>query len=75
MHSSFSDPNPQQYQVRQNGNRKQISFPAFKKSFFVNIMTNAIKEVNLSTKGYRHILKGQSKNEKLLKKTSLKFLL
>ena len=38
-------------------------------------MTNAIKEVNLSTKGYRHILKGQSKNEKLLKKTSLKFLL
>ena len=28
--------------------------------------------MNLSTKGHRHILKGQSKNEKLLKKTPLK---
>ena len=28
--------------------------------------------MNLSTKGHRHILKGQSKNVKLLKKTPLK---
>ena len=40
--------------------------------FFVNIKSISIKEVNLSTKGHRHILKGQSKNEKLLKKTPLK---
>ena len=40
--------------------------------FFVNIKNISIKEVNLSTKGHRHILKGQSKNEKLLKKTPLK---
>ena len=29
--------------------------------FFVNIKSISIKEVNLSTKGHRHILKGQSK--------------
>ena len=40
--------------------------------FFVNIKSISIKEVNLSTKGHRHILKGQSKNVKLLKKTPLK---
>ena len=36
--------------------------------FFVNIKGISIKKVNLSIKGYRHILKGQLKNEKLLKK-------
>ena len=39
-----------------------------KNLFFINIKSFSIKEVNLSTKGHRHILKGQSKNEKLLKK-------
>ena len=66
MYCSFSDTNHQKHQVRQNGNRKQISFPAFKKSFFVNIKSISIEEVNLSTKRHRHILKGQSKNDKLL---------
>ena len=68
MHCSFSDSDHQQHQVRQNGNRKQISFRAFKNSFFVNLKSISIKEGNLSTKGHRHILKGLSKNEKLLKK-------
>ena len=36
--------------------------------FFVNIKSISIKVVNLPTKGRRHILKGQSKNEKLFKK-------
>ena len=36
--------------------------------FFVNIKTISTKEVNLSTKLHMHILKGLSKNEKLLKK-------
>ena len=38
--------------------------------FFVNIKIKSIstKEVNLSTKQHSHILKGLSKNEKLLKK-------
>ena len=35
--------------------------------FFVNIKSISTKEVNLSTKRHRHILKGLSKNEKLLK--------
>ena len=35
-----------------------------KKNFFVNIKSVSTKEVNLSTKRHRHILKGQSKNEK-----------
>ena len=35
--------------------------------FFVNIKSISTKEVNLSTKRHRHILKGQSKNESLLK--------
>ena len=39
-----------------------------KNLFFVNIKSVSTKEVNLSTKRHRHILKGQSKNEKLLKK-------
>ena len=38
-----------------------------KNLFFVNIKSVSTKEVNLSTKRHRHILKGQSKNEKLLK--------
>ena len=38
------------------------------KTLSVNIKSISIKEVNLSTKGHRHILNGQSKNEKLLKK-------
>ena len=33
-----------------------------KKYFFVNTKSIPIKEKNLSTKGHRHILKGQSKN-------------
>ena len=40
--------------------------------FFINTKIISIKEVNLSTKGHRHILKSQSTNEKLLKKTPLK---
>ena len=40
--------------------------------FSINIKRISIKGVNLSTKGHRHILKGQSTNEKLLKKTPLK---
>ena len=36
--------------------------------FVKNIESISIKEVNVSTKGQRHILKGQSKNEKLFKK-------
>ena len=38
-----------------------------KNLFFVNIKSVSTKDVNLSTKRHRHILKGQSKNEKLLK--------
>ena len=72
QHSSgnalLSDSNLQQHQVRQNGSRKQISFAAFKNLFFVNIKTISTKEVNLSTKLHMNILKGLSKNEKLLKK-------
>ena len=67
MHCSFSDSNHQQHQLRQNRNRKKISFRAFKNSFFINIKSISIKEVKLSTKGHMHILIGQSKNEKLLK--------
>ena len=51
MYCSFSDSNHQQHQVRWNGNRKQISFPTLKNSFFVNIKSVSIKEVNLPTKG------------------------
>ena len=40
--------------------------------FFINIKRISIKGVNLSTKGHRHILKGQSTNEKLFKKNPLK---
>ena len=54
--------------VRQNGNRKQIASEHSKTLLFINIRTISIKEVNLSTKGHMHILKGQSKNQKLLKK-------
>ena len=36
--------------------------------FVKNIESISIKEVNLSTKGQRHILKSLSKNEKLFKK-------
>ena len=36
--------------------------------FFVNVNSICIEEVNLSTKGHRSVKKGQSKNEKLLKK-------
>ena len=75
MRCSFPYSNHQQHQVRQNENRKQISFWAFKNSFLVNIKSISIKEVNLSTKGHRHILKGQSKNEKLLKKNSFETIL
>ena len=39
-----------------------------KNLFFVNIKSVSTKEVNLLTKRHRHILKGQSKNKKLLKK-------
>ena len=39
-----------------------------KNLFFVNIKSISTKEVNLSTKPHRHVLKGQSENEKLLKK-------
>ena len=39
-----------------------------KNPFFVNIKRISIKEVNLSTKGHKHNLKGQTKNEKLFKK-------
>ena len=39
-----------------------------KNLYFVNTKSISTKEVNLSTKGHRHILKGQSKNEKLLEK-------
>ena len=39
-----------------------------KTPFFVNIKNISSKEVNLSTKGDRHILKGQSKNENLFKR-------
>ena len=39
-----------------------------KNLFFVNVKSVSTKEVNLSTKRHRHILKGQSKNDKLLKK-------
>ena len=38
-----------------------------KNLFFVNFKSISIKEADLSTKGHRHILKSQSKNEKLLK--------
>ena len=42
-----------------------------KNIFFVNVRSVSTKEVNLSTKRHRHILKGQSKSE-IIKKTSLK---
>ena len=41
--------------------------------FFINIKSISVKEVNLSTKGHRHILKDQSKNKKLLKLVSAIF--
>ena len=74
MYCSFCDSNHhQQHQVRQNGN-KANHLPSIQKLFFffVNIKTTSIKEVNQSAKGLRHILKDQSKNEKLLKKPPLK---
>ena len=53
--------------------QKANQLPSIQKLFFlVNIKGISIKKVNLSIKGYRHILKGQLKNEKLLKKTTLK---
>ena len=51
MQCSFSDSDHHQ-QLRQNGKREQISFGAFKNSFFINIKSISIKEVKLSTKGH-----------------------
>ena len=68
MHCSFSDSEHNSIKSGKMETESESAPEHSKAFFFVNIKGISIKKVNLSIKEYRHILKGQLKNEKLLKK-------
>ena len=68
MHCSFSDSEHNSIKSGKMETEGESAPEHSKAFFFVNIKGISIKKVNLSIKEYRHILKGQLKNEKLLKK-------